>query len=371
MSSLATAYPNALGRGAALFIAGPASLAFIAGRSVNPNIIRETWVPNFTSGEYQEAVALPMPGTTSRPLDVSPEAKVQRDAIWDVVRKALEAVQYGLKADHLCNATPLILDPEKFVQGLRELRFPNEPSNEAFALRVLERQLNIGEPLLDAFRRIGPEAVVAVAQHLIIHELVHDFQNLTHANFRNVGRAAVALEEVDFWADVCAVDALARMRADIVDTTRPLHDVVAGEIDHVLQGIETFDRAEQGDRIARLSERRLRRYLIWDLQRARAATLRSDENVSALLKTRVIAELAPLAGHLDQRYEKVVDKPLNDAEFVVVCDRRLMRFQKSANLDPASLVEHVCAFQRGPILEFMKRVVTEAANVLAPWAILR
>src|SRR5262249_7182035 len=66
LSSLATAYPNALTRGAALFIAGPAPLAFIAGRSVNPNIIRETWVPNFASGEYQDAIALPTPETETR-----------------------------------------------------------------------------------------------------------------------------------------------------------------------------------------------------------------------------------------------------------------------------------------------------------------
>jgi hypothetical protein len=38
--------------------------------------------------------------------------------------------------------------------------------------------------------------------------------------------------------------------------------------------MQAFDRAEHGSRIGRLAERRLRRYLIWHLQLARARTIR-------------------------------------------------------------------------------------------------
>jgi len=369
-SSLGSAYPNALARGTALFIAGPASLAFLSGRSVNPTIIRETLVPHFVSGDYRDAVVLPIPDTAARPLDESPEAKVRRREMWGIVREALTALQQGLKPDHLCDANPLVSNTERFVAGVREIRFPTEPSSETFALMVLERRLELGDPILDALLEIDRNAVGAVAQHLLIHEFIHDFQNLTHANFRNIGRAAVALEEIDFWADSFTVNALARMRAEATGGAETLRDHVVREIDHVILGIETFDRAEQGTQIGRLYERRLRRYLTWHLQRARAATLQSDADAAKLLTTRVIAELAPLAGHLDARYEKLVTIPLSEVEFVAVCDSYLMRFPKSANLDPGDLVQYVRTFQHTPIREFMRRVVTEARNVLAPWATL-
>lgn len=369
LSSLASAFPNALARGAALFIAGPASLAFIAGRGVNPNIIRETWVPNFVSGEYQDAVALPAPETPSRSVDVSEGAQAERAEVWNAAVDGIQAIQHGLTPQHLSESVSVIPRPESFVRGLQELRLPETPSSESFALRVLERQLTLGESLIDALRSIDRKAVAAVVQHLVVHELIHDFQNLTHANFRNVGRSAVALEEVDFWADACSVMILARMRVD-AGFGEPLHKVVPREIDHVLLGIETFDRAEQGDRITRLYERRLRRYLIWYLQRARAATLNSDGAVHEMLKSRVIAELAPLAGHLDARYDKLVTAPITETEFVVASGAHLLRFPPSANLTPSSLVQDVREFRREPLLEFMRRVVSDGASRLAPWATL-
>ncbi len=367
LSALATAYPNALTRGAALFVSGPASLAFLLGRSVNPNIVREVWVPNFVSGEYQDAVALPMPESTYRALDFSADAVTERAAILVAMRDALTDLQNEFKPDHLGDAN-LNLHPEQFADGLRQLRLPDEPADDAFTLRVLERELRIGDQILDALRSIDRDLVGQVTQHLIVHELVHNFQDLTHANFRNVGRAAVALEEIDFWADAYTVGALARMRAE--STSYSVHDAITSEIDHVLLGIETFDRAQHGSEITLLYERRLRRYLIWHLQRARAATARTREDVSNLLNSRLIVELVPLAGNLDARYDKLVDCTLPQPELIVACGPRLKRLSSSANLDLSTLLDDVRHFRRGPILEIMRRVVTEAGDLLADWATL-
>lgn len=46
-------------RGAALFLAGPAPLAVMVGKAVNPNIHRPIWIPAYSSGVYGDAVRWP------------------------------------------------------------------------------------------------------------------------------------------------------------------------------------------------------------------------------------------------------------------------------------------------------------------------
>ena len=49
--------PNA--RGVALFLAGPAPLAVMAGRVLNPHIHKPIWIPAYDSGDYTDAVRWP------------------------------------------------------------------------------------------------------------------------------------------------------------------------------------------------------------------------------------------------------------------------------------------------------------------------
>lgn len=88
-----------------------------------------------------------------------------------------------------------------------------------------------------------------------------------------------------------------------------MREIVTEHIDAALSGIEAFDRAEQGDHLGRLYERRLRRYLIWHLQRARALSLQNVEQAWQMLEKRLIVELAPLDGYLDERFDKLVQSP--------------------------------------------------------------
>ena len=46
-------------QGVALFLAGPASLAVMAGRVLNPHIHRPIWIPAFDGGDYSDAVRWP------------------------------------------------------------------------------------------------------------------------------------------------------------------------------------------------------------------------------------------------------------------------------------------------------------------------
>ena len=47
-------------RGAALFLAGPASLAVMAGRSLNPHMFRPIWIPAFEANNYRDALQWPL-----------------------------------------------------------------------------------------------------------------------------------------------------------------------------------------------------------------------------------------------------------------------------------------------------------------------
>lgn len=53
-------YPRAYGL--ALFIAGPAPLAFIVGRAINPNVFGDIWTTHYANGRYLPALDLPWPG---------------------------------------------------------------------------------------------------------------------------------------------------------------------------------------------------------------------------------------------------------------------------------------------------------------------
>lgn len=60
LSSLRNAYPNATGF--SIVVAGPASLAFLVGRALNPTILGEIEVWNFEAGKYAVALNLPFQG---------------------------------------------------------------------------------------------------------------------------------------------------------------------------------------------------------------------------------------------------------------------------------------------------------------------
>ncbi|MCC6552540.1 MAG: SAVED domain-containing protein [Polyangiaceae bacterium] len=51
---LPAAYPRRTG--VALFIAGPATLAFMAGRALNPRVLRDVWLPNYDGQAYRPAL---------------------------------------------------------------------------------------------------------------------------------------------------------------------------------------------------------------------------------------------------------------------------------------------------------------------------
>ena len=374
MSELANIFeklPNDYPRrkGIALFIAGPATLAYMAGRAINVHPIQDVWVPNFESGAYHFAASLPWKGRARPRVSEEAEDELARKRLLEAIVGRVQAVQKSLKSEHL----PPALGAEeatRFLARLSSIQISKEPQGSAFELNTVEGTMVFGKGLLEALRALPELDRGRVGQCLFLHELFHFDQNLHSATYAGVGRAGVALEEVDYWADAMTVATLAswEIRRSGEEGKENAREILVAAVDAVLAGIEAFDRFEQGERVERLHERRLRRYLIWHLQRVRALSISRAEDIRELLGKRLMVELAPLRGHLDERFDKVVDAPQEDAELFVVLEGKLLR-SRHVTHSPTAILEAVRTFNRKLLGEAMRSVREQHLAVLVPWSL--
>jgi SMODS-associated and fused to various effectors sensor domain len=359
------AYPNH--SGLALFVAGPASLAFMAGRAFNPRAMGRAWVASYAPPGYELAVTLPWKPIARVELPRGPEHEHARHRVLLAVLAGAQKLKDTLQLEDF----PPFVGPserEMLRARLHQLTIANEPEDET-RLSVGQRRLTLGRGLLESMHQLEERYREPLALQFLLHELFHFDQELTSQNYRGVGRGGFALEEVDYWADTLAIGTLAnwRMREGGLQLQRDPGRVLAEEIDVSLRGIETFDRMENGDRMEELLERRLRRYLIWALQHARAKTLRPNAGIWEVLGQRLIVELAPLRGRFDTVHDKVVVEALPDTEMFVVWGGRLMRLHRRPGFEPADLVDVVRTFDQSLLRKTMEFVAEEERAVLTPW----
>jgi hypothetical protein len=134
---------------------------------------------------------------------------------------------------------------------------------------------------------------------LLVHEVYHVRQGgLTSYNYRGSGRTGFVLEVADFDADESAVQvALAWRRAKQGGTVRDDGEVktLQGIVWNIVESLRVFEPERP---LVEISERRLRRYLIWLFHACRLATLVQDTRASATLD-RVTIELAGLPSYPD------------------------------------------------------------------------
>ncbi|MDC0744815.1 SAVED domain-containing protein [Polyangium mundeleinium] len=359
-------YPNR--NGLALFFAGPAPLAFMIGRAINEKIVGDIWVPNYFNQRYEHALVLPYRPRVARVLQHTADDELARRKILQELRRAVGFLQSKLEQKHLPSA---LRDSEgaRFLERLRAIELADEPTGDTNSIDVSERTMTLGHGFLEALRKVDePVARARIGQTLLLRKLYQFVQHLPSTT--DEGRAGFALEEVDFWADAIAVQALACMEILRRGEEGQEHarDIVTANIEALLAGIETFDRAEHDERrILELPERKLRRYLIWHLQCARAATLQRVEDLERIFDSRLVVELAPLKGHLDARWDKVVDGPIHDTELFVVLGGRLLRIPSQGGFNPASVIEAIRTFDRDPVRKAMKFVREQHRTVLTPW----
>jgi hypothetical protein len=369
VSQIAGNYPHAAGL--AVFVFGPTSLAYLVGRAINPTMFSEILIANYNSPNYEIVLRQPRPGRRTRPIPTGTEEELARAQVLKEIRAGIETIRGSIQEQDL----PEFLGDEaktNFLYNLRRVQLPTASEGESFELHVLQEQMVLGRGLLEALRRRSPESIRRIAALLLLHEVFHFDQNLQTSNYRNIGRAGVALEEIDFWADAVSVCALTlhdmRCAGPIGGDEAAARSLLTN-VESVLSGIEAFDRFEQGDYINRLTERRLRRYLIWHLQLARARTRpRTKADVQLMLRERLVVELAPLIGSIDGRYEKVITRSRPTTELYVVLGKRLFRYSANANLAPEMVVECIRKFQSKELIAPMDYVLGEHHRDLAPWA---
>ncbi len=375
-TELSGVYPNHTGL--VLFVKGPDFLAFLAGRALNPRQISGglglAWFQRQT-GAYQVAYTLPLAPDRPPVVPQDEGAKNRRRRVYDQIIDGLDGLRGSLLEEHLSlpdafgAAGPGLTG--KLFKALSALRPGREPQGQVFELSVPRRELKIGDGLLHAVVGMDEHDLRRFGRLLVLHELVHLPQRLLGTNYQGVGRAGVVLEELDYQADAFAL--LTATRWEIRDqgargereAGRILGDYLAAH----RRALAAFDRMEQGARLDRLPERRLRRYLIWALQAARAETVTDSAGVEALLRARLFVELAPAPGRLDPRGDKLVLEPGPDAQLFVCLGGVLAREARlPENFEPAKLVEATRRLELDQLLDAMRFMVGEHGDLLTPWA---
>lgn len=378
LSAVAAAWPSR--SGISVFLAGSGPMALAAGFSLNLN----QYVGNGATVDLTEYVGQSYIVVGRLPLPLSAEPTIPNDATSELTRrKAYEAVKRGIVAlkdrlllDHirvpngfLMRSTDRDALAQSTLRKFQQVRLAEGPVGKDFWLSTLKGEMSFGHGLLQALLGLDERVLQRIGQLFALHELVHDPQNITSNNYQGIGRAGVVLEDLDFWADAFAISvAFEHQVARGGEAAREdCRSLLIDFIDAHIAAIRAFDRMEQGDTLHTLPERRLRRYLIWYLQRARAETIRKPEDAHLLLDTRVFVEIAPLKGRLDERYDKIVTEAQTDTELFITIGGKLIRMPRGQGFVPGALVEAVRTFNEQSLNETMDRAVDAGRSVIAPW----
>lgn len=370
MSMAPARYPDR--RGIAIFAGVPAQVAFAIGKAMSPNVVgKSVWLTEYRQPNYELAYSLPFRTSTEAPLPKDAASVLARRKVLDAMMNGIKELRRYLKPDHLPKGILPEGDREKYIARLNELELPTDTTeDEPFALRVIEGRYTMGAGILQALVNSTVDQQQSFAKLVLLHELLHDWQTLRSTNYTSIGRASFVLEQVDYAADVFALQALMNMELDI-DGKRAHGEVskrLRGWIDMILHGIQSFDLMEQGVKMERLPERRLRRYLLWHLHLARAATVKQADHVEEMLRPALTVELAPLAGRIDtERYDKVVTRAVPETELFIAIGGHLVRAPRRPGFEPGTLVEAVRNYAREPIQKVMVAVVDEHRSKLARW----
>lgn len=387
LPKLQSCYPEASSYG--FFIAGPTALAFLVGQALNLHQFRDgqLWFANFDKGRYELAIELPFQVLGQVPIPDGDADRLSRRAVLDELTDGIVELQRTLKGEDL-PGWPAWGDEARrarVLAFLRDLQVAKEASGDEFALNVLQRRVTLGRGLCQALRGCSAAVQRDFGQLLLLHEIAHDSQALRTSNYYGVGRAGVVLERVDFEADVLALAVLLRwsLRRGGPRAQEQPGALASRWVSSMLAGLAAFDRAVQPERqrIERLYERRLRRYLVWHLQRARAEALRgvSDgigvedllQHVDELCRGRLTVELAPLVGRLDERFDKLVDAVRDDTELFVELDGRLLRQSQNHQYPLKDVLDAVRAFDidpQGRVARVMHTLVDAHRKEVVPWA---
>lgn len=370
-------YPGC--QGVILACNGPDMLAFLAARALNPRVMGSRQLQVVWKGPagYQTVLELPQKRAQRPAPDLEPAAVLRRQEIWRALSRGMVALsgERGLRVEDLQpprgfgRAEPKLA--ERVHGALQVLKPAEVPAPDVvFRLSSKRRQLELGHGLCEALSELDGPALERLGRLFLLHELAHEPLGLKGTNYQGVGRAGVVLEDIDYWADALAVVALIRweIREGGPRARDRAGELLRAYLDTHLLALSAFDRLEQGEPLSVLPERRLRRYLIWCLQRARAELAHTPEEVEELLSDRLLVELAPLEGWLDERGDKIAHRPTADTELFVGLAGWFARLPRSSgNFEPQALVELVQRLAVTEVVERLRYVVDQHETALSTW----
>lgn len=370
ISMIKARYPQA--KGVALFYAGPSPLAFFTGRDLNPKAVphgaTRLYDYRATNKSYELAYELPLAQLGAPHIGQTDGDRLARRRVFDTIRAELDEFHRTFRQEDLPGPKSRA---DALSMHIKNLHLPRGPAEGETRLTLLSDQLELGDGLLEALRSLSESDQKQVGLLFLLHEVLHFEQNLVNGNYRRVGQAAVALGQLDLTADVFSLEAAVRwsVHRGGPQALEGIANITEGFLKSYLRGVEAFDRLEQGDMLRRLSERRLRRYLTWYIQRERSKSIRTLDDLQALCQTQLVAELAPLKGFLDNQYEKMVDGTLPTTRLIIACDSDLLLIEQSPNFNAASLLDAVRHFRHDDVQPLMRHVVEpkERRSVLCPW----
>jgi hypothetical protein len=177
-----------------------------------------------------------------------------------------------------------------------------------------------------------------VVRLFLLHEGHHIGQGMGYRS-KDIGRAGVALEAVDYDADVASIECCLgwrRHRAKAAFSRGGEMAALRGILGNLLAGISFFDNLADERPVHRMKERRLRRHLIWHFQHARACAAAKDLPADRLrLRERVVLELPGLVttqerhnGHLVTFVDLASFHPEHEPELVIYAGSRVYRCQE-------------------------------------------
>lgn len=369
--------------GATVFLAVPGVVALAAGLAVNPHQYlgarRSIELTEYVGGQYLRVFRLPLEVAPDTSIPDDADSKLKRLQAFGHFKRGVETLKAQLDIETVFmpagfggsreSARAIV---RRAFESLGALRLPDEPMGEAFEIESLSQTLTIGPALLHPLSDLGRPVLERLGQLFTLHEVVHSDQGIESHNYRGIGRAGVVLEDVDFWADAFAIGTAALHEVGRSGQAGIQHcsEILASFIDAHIAAMRAFDQMEQGAPTLRvMPERRLRRYLIWYMQRARACAVRAPADVRALLDDRLVVELAPLRGRLDDRFDKIVEGAVQTTTLAFSIGGRAKRVAPLPdNFAPSQLVDAVRSFDEQLIDRAVRFVVNENRGLLVPWS---
>jgi hypothetical protein len=223
------------------------------------------------------------------------------------------------------------------------------------------------------------EELASFIELFVLHECYHYFKQGLGSYHDEIGRTDGVLEAMDFEADgfaiFTAISCAFRTKRNDKQFNMKTDEELINHLTRHYTNVEfhallTFDRAslktsaskqQQNDFFvseptarnqAKLSRRRLQRYLIWILQKIRAETIRTREQLHPFLFNRVHISLSPLKMYVGEKREDLVESACENTAYNLY-----MPLPSTAPLIRQSTEHGERGFNPGELLQLLQDIV--------------